>query len=916
MRRNFIYVLMMLFVVALSASGQTYKLNDMTATEFEAGGNTQWSFERYTIATGNYSLLTTYGADGRINYFDRYNPERFAGILICQAPEVLSNPYPVKRNSWYDTTIEYVYVGRDYEDYTGPKGYEVYPTLTANSIITFKVPADGFYKVDMSIVREDNINIEPLEAITRMRLGGESQVAPTASLGFNFYFGAGGNSANPEPKPENPSENLRFDKQQVVSNYFYVHAKANDKISFEVGVGERAVTPSNPRDAWGRAKWTNLVLTTVTEEVAKADQEKFVDLYDDDDSYMDEYNELLDKAYELIDNPDYDKYPEAAYGAYVDAFEAIISDAVNITRMNVDLYVARLKATINMYLASEIGLKLHYDFANTENDTVPDLSGNGYAGALLSGAKVEKMGEYNVLELGNANGYLDMGKSFGNVIGTMGDYTISSYVRIDESSSITGNGNFLWTFASQAVCDKTVGKYINYRVTNQKYAYSLTGWEKEYNFDAKAPLAKGEWKHVVFKQKGNIAALYVDGVVVVQVDTIQKSTAANPSAVGATVANWIGRPQFSGDSYLKNTKVYDFRVYNYAIEDSEITTMAEKIEDLEYAYNYGGDGDFTALKALIAEYRAIASGADVGENMGQYPEAAIFEFEDAIFVAQDLVDDNKGSQYLIDAAVKKLEDAYVTFMAAAVSIIVTSTSECALESGIYYVKAGKYYLTAPVGAVNNTYLTMSKKLENPELLNNRQTWNVQFNAIEAAANPARYSFVSCLDDNWTTATIHMDELGRVKLGGLDATESTTGDNHIWRNHSIYYNGTAYAIVNVKNNTSLVFKGTENTDGSIKTEYSTSADKKFIFDIVKLADDKTSIKPNSASSSAIVYDGGNMIVLEGINAGSLIKVYDFSGRMLKQVKANASREEINIQKGMYIVKVQTSEASFARKVVIR
>jgi hypothetical protein len=36
---------------------------------------------------------------------------------------------------------------------------------------------------------------------------------------------------------------------------------------------------------------------------------------------------------------------------------------------------------------------------------------------------------------------------------------------------------------------------------------------------------------------------------------------------------WIGRAPFKGDKYLTNTRVSDFRIYNYAISDDEMKEL-------------------------------------------------------------------------------------------------------------------------------------------------------------------------------------------------------------------------------------------------------------------------------------------------------------------------------------------------------
>lgn len=43
----------------------------------------------------------------------------------------------------------------------------------------------------------------------------------------------------------------------------------------------------------------------------------------------------------------------------------------------------------------------------------------------------------------------------------------------------------------------------------------------------------------------------------------------------APAFNWIGRPPFNGDKYLRNAQVADFRIYNIAISDKELKRLTK-----------------------------------------------------------------------------------------------------------------------------------------------------------------------------------------------------------------------------------------------------------------------------------------------------------------------------------------------------
>lgn len=303
--------------------------------------------------------------------------------------------------------------------------------------------------------------------------------------------------------------------------------------------------------------------------------------------------------------------------------------------------------------AEESNLKVHYTFDNVSGHTVPDESGSGYNGTLMSNASILEMGKYNVLSLGSGTGYLDMGQGVGTVISSLNNYTISLYYRVDVNATITGNGFFLWSFSQLLANGADSGPYLAYRVNDQRFALSTGGYNNEKAIQIGGNAAKGVWQHLVYRQNGATGELYLDGKVV------GRNYAVPPpsSTFTSSAYNWIGRPPFSGDNYLKNTLVYDFRLYDKAVADAQITEWAGLVKDLEQEFAYGSVGDFTQLSAYIAQCNSFLSSAGTGD----YPEMAVTEFEDAIGIAQEMVDDQNASQFAIDDCLTILTAALTKF---------------------------------------------------------------------------------------------------------------------------------------------------------------------------------------------------------------------------------------------------------------
>jgi hypothetical protein len=250
------------------------------------------------------------------------------------------------------------------------------------------------------------------------------------------------------------------------------------------------------------------------------------------------------------------------------------------------------------------GLSLHYNFEGANGNSVSDLSGNGHNATLENNAVITTVSGINVLNLGSANGYLDMGASTGNIIAALNDFSIAVYLYIDAASVISGNGNFAWAFSTSDACSKTEGKYIAYRVNKQRYALSTGGWNKEVvAIEKGSESAKGVWQHVVYTQSGTTGTIYING------EIYKTGTASSaPQSVGATAFNWLGRPQFASDNFLENASYADFRIYSRALSVAEIQSLQTDLTTLNNSINAN---DVELAKAYLTVEGANAVKADL-----------------------------------------------------------------------------------------------------------------------------------------------------------------------------------------------------------------------------------------------------------------------------------------------------------------
>jgi len=643
-----------------------------------------------------------------------------------------------------------------------------------------------------------------------------------------------------------------------------------------------------------------------------------------------ELDNLLDEAETLLADYNSNMYPLGAMMALDAAYTNVDAAYGTLTATNIESYIDILRTAIESYKASALGLKIQYTFDNVNNNIVTNMApgATDFNGTIYNNASVIPMGKYNVLSLGAGSGYLDIGQSAGYLFPTIENFTVSAYYRVDKNASLDGAGYFLWAFSVLAANSGADGPYVAYRLNAQRFALSTGGWGNEKGMELGMPADKDGWHNVVYRQTGNTGELFIDGYLVESSDDIPVPGSAFTTP---PLYNWIGKAPFSGDSYLKNTLVYDFEFYNQAVPDLQINNWAAVAPELDNAYNYGSAGDFTQLAALIAKYNAFLPTVQTGAEIGQYSEAAILDFQDAIAVAQALVTENKVSQFLIDDEVAILTAAYDTFLGSVGSLVVYPVSEGPaqynFESGLYYIQVGDYYLTVPEDGVNNSYLQLQPYINNDEMEHNNQVWNIQYNYgysnISLDPPQALFSFVSdagVWDDD---GAWHLDEIGRMKTGDTPTAQSADNVNWSWREHRIYFNGSTYCIANQENgegtlSSYLIFNETE---GATATTSATTKKFNFVFrtieDVVAnpAIPPVTAVQPLKAAGKAIIYGAQGEIVVSGACAGDGIRVCDISGRLIKTLKASGVESRINIVSGLYIVRIM-GQTPTVNKVIVR
>ena len=220
-------------------------------------------------------------------------------------------------------------------------------------------------------------------------------------------------------------------------------------------------------------------------------------------------------------------------------------------------------------------LKVHFTFESL-NSAVGSCTGT-----LRNNATLTEVSGLPVLSLGSDNGYFDMGASVGNVIATLSNgFTISTNVYIPSTTTLGSNGNFIYTFANSTNIGGDANGCIFFGANETRYTISRTNYNAEKNVVANYRFPTGAWHTLTYRQNGNSGELFLNGERVATGNVTVK-----PSNLGNTPYNFLGRPCYQGDVYLKDAFYNDFRIYDNAVDDATIASLTANLNALNSGMN-------------------------------------------------------------------------------------------------------------------------------------------------------------------------------------------------------------------------------------------------------------------------------------------------------------------------------------------
>ncbi len=211
--------------------------------------------------------------------------------------------------------------------------------------------------------------------------------------------------------------------------------------------------------------------------------------------------------------------------------------------------------TVQPFIQTRAWLK----FDETGGTAAADATGNNWTGTLVGGPTWVAGRLNNAVSLSGATQYVTLPTGVVNGLTTC---TISAWVNLNSTSNWqrifdfgTGTTNYLFLSPRNGANGR-----VRFAIRTPSVAEQI--------IDGAATLPTGGWQHVAVVLNGSTGTLYVNGAQVGQ----NTAMTLNPSSLGATTNNYLGKSQFN-DPYL-NGAVDDFQIIAQALTAQQVAALA------------------------------------------------------------------------------------------------------------------------------------------------------------------------------------------------------------------------------------------------------------------------------------------------------------------------------------------------------
>jgi endo-1,4-beta-xylanase len=223
---------------------------------------------------------------------------------------------------------------------------------------------------------------------------------------------------------------------------------------------------------------------------------------------------------------------------------------------------------------------------------------------------------------GSSSSYVDLPDGLTN---NLGDISIACWVKLNSLDT--------WSRIFDFGGDTNVFMMLTPASGDTGYPYfciTTSGNSGEQGINGTSALPTGSWQHIAVVKSGTTGILYINAREVGR----NTGITLNPSDLGNTTNNYIGRSQWSNDPYL-NASVDGFVVYNRALSTSEVTSLGSTPPGGGTKGDVNGNGAIDIVDALmIAQYFVGLNPENFNSSAADVNCSGGIDIVDALLIAQ------------------------------------------------------------------------------------------------------------------------------------------------------------------------------------------------------------------------------------------------------------------------------------------
>jgi hypothetical protein len=214
--------------------------------------------------------------------------------------------------------------------------------------------------------------------------------------------------------------------------------------------------------------------------------------------------------------------------------------------------------TFNVTVLPFIPTRAWLKFDEASGTTAADATGNNWNGTLVGGSTWTAGKINNAVSFSGSANYATLP---GGLITGVTDFTVSAWVKLNAVNNTRIFDFGTGTSGYMELCPKTAANgFVRYEIVSGGTVQQIN---TTYTFPT------GVWTHVALTQSGTMGTLYINGTSV----GTNAGLTLNPSNLGTTTRNYIGKSQWSSDPYL-NGAVDDFRIIGQALTAQQVAALA------------------------------------------------------------------------------------------------------------------------------------------------------------------------------------------------------------------------------------------------------------------------------------------------------------------------------------------------------